>query len=68
MLQQPTKVPSLAPGNSLLLCGWQVEQTDLLVRFKDLFQLFVVSNHGFACQTHPAVILGGEDPLIRHHT
>lgn len=36
MYQQHTKVPSLAPVYSLLLCWWQVEQTDLLVRFKDL--------------------------------
>ena len=62
--QQRTEVARLPSGSSLLLCWRQVEQTDLLVRFEDFFHLFVVSDHGFACQTHPAVILGGEDPLI----
>ena len=63
-----TKVPSMVSGSILLLCWWQVEQADLIGWFKDLLQLFVVSNHRFACQTHPGVILGGEDPLIRDHT
>ena len=63
-----TKLPSLGPGSHFLLCWRQVEQTDLLVRFEDLFHLSVVSNHGFACQAHPAVILGGEDPFIGNHT
>lgn len=65
---QHTKAPSLAPVSCRLLCWWKVEQTNLLVRLKHFFQLFVVSNHGFACQIHPAIVLGGEDPLIGHHT
>lgn len=65
-MRERTNVSTPAPLRSLLLWRWQVKQTDVAV-FEDFFQLLVVRDYGFVCQTHPAV-LGGKDLLVRHHT